>query len=138
MQTGRSEQVREPLPCEVIVMREDFGDALLCHVLHRDAIGEAVRDTTGKKIEVWPGSYRLNLTRPEVAEYQAHYACQRMLANQLMYDGCFFDNFMTTQSWQTHATSPCRRPSGAVVAGHGKPDEQESLRQARGAKASLP
>jgi hypothetical protein len=42
MQTGRSEQVREPLPCEVIVMREDFGDALLAHALHRDAIGEAV------------------------------------------------------------------------------------------------
>ncbi len=101
-------------------MREDFGDALLAHALHRDAIGEAVRDTTGKKIEVWPGSYRLNLTRPEVAEYQAHYAYQRMLANQLMYDGCFFDNFMTTQSWQTHDIYD--RP--VQLDGDGKPDDK--------------
>jgi hypothetical protein len=61
-----------------------------------------LRDTSGKKIEVWPGSYRLNLTRPEVADYQARYAYQLMLESSLRYDGCFFDNFMMTQSWQTH------------------------------------
>ncbi len=33
-----------------------------------------LRDTTGRKIEVWPGAFRLNLTRPEVVEYQARYA----------------------------------------------------------------
>ncbi len=54
-----------------------------------------LRDTTGRKIEVWPGTFRLNLTRPEVAEYQAHYAYQQMLKSGLMVDGCFFDNFMT-------------------------------------------
>ena len=61
-----------------------------------------LRDTTGRKIEVWPGAFRLNLTRPEVAEYQARYAYQRMLESGLMYDGCFFDNFMMSQSWQVH------------------------------------
>ena len=61
-----------------------------------------LRDTTGRKIEVWPGAYRLNLTRPEVAEYQARYAYQRMLESGLMLDGCFFDNFMMSQSWLTH------------------------------------
>ena len=61
-----------------------------------------LRDTTGRKIEVWPGAYRLNLTRPEVAEYQARYAYQKMIESGLMYDGCFFDNFMMSQRWLTH------------------------------------
>ena len=58
-----------------------------------------LRDTTGQKIEVWPGAYRLNLTRPEVAQYQARYAYQKMIESGLMYDGCFFDNFMMSQRW---------------------------------------
>jgi len=61
-----------------------------------------LRDTTGRKIEVWPGTFRLNLTKPDVAEYQARYAYQRMLKSGLMVDGCFFDNFMTSQRWLTH------------------------------------
>ena len=35
-----------------------------------------LKDVNGNKIEVWPGSYRLNLTKPYVAEYQARYAYQ--------------------------------------------------------------
>jgi hypothetical protein len=58
-----------------------------------------LKDTQGRRIEVWPGSYRLNLTKPYVAEYQAHYACQLILDSGLSYDGCFFDNFFTSQSW---------------------------------------
>ena len=57
-----------------------------------------LHDTKGNKIEVWPGSYRLNLTKPYVAEYQARWAYRKILDNELMYDGCFFDNFFTTQS----------------------------------------
>ncbi len=60
-----------------------------------------LKDINGNKIEVWPGSYRLNLTKSYVAEYQAHYAYQRMLDGGLLYDGVFFDNVFTTQSWQT-------------------------------------
>jgi hypothetical protein len=61
-----------------------------------------LKDVNGNLIEVWPGSYRLNLTRLEVAEYQAHYAYQTLLDRGLMADGVFFDNVMTTQSWLTH------------------------------------
>ncbi|MBI4873540.1 MAG: carbohydrate binding domain-containing protein [Acidobacteria bacterium] len=58
-----------------------------------------LHDTTGSRIEVWPGTYRLNLTKQYVAEYQARYAYERILESGLMVDGCFFDNFFTTQSW---------------------------------------
>ncbi len=61
-----------------------------------------LHDISGNRIEVWPGSFRLNVTKPYVAEYQARYAAQRILDNDLMFDGCFFDNVMTTQSWATH------------------------------------
>jgi len=60
-----------------------------------------LHDVDGKRIEVWPGAHRLNLTKPEVAAYQAHYAYQLMLEADLLYDGCFFDNVMTSQSWLT-------------------------------------
>jgi hypothetical protein len=60
-----------------------------------------LHDIHGKKIEVWPGSYRLNLTKTYVADYQAHSAYDLLLKNNLICDGMFFDNVMTTQSWQT-------------------------------------
>ncbi len=87
-----------------------------------------LRDTTGRKIEVWPGAYRLNLTRPEVAEYQARYAYQRMLESHLMYDGCFFDNFMMTQSWLTHDIYD--RPVQLDGDGDGKPDAKDAFDRA--------
>jgi hypothetical protein len=58
-----------------------------------------LKDVHGKKIEVWNGAYRLNLTRPEVAAFQAQYAYQRQLDKGLSMDGVFFDNFFTSQSW---------------------------------------
>jgi len=60
-----------------------------------------LKDTSGKRIEVWNGAYRLNITRPEVAKYQAQFAYQRLLDMNLCMDGMFFDNFMTSQSWVT-------------------------------------
>jgi Hypothetical glycosyl hydrolase family 15/Carbohydrate binding domain len=87
-----------------------------------------LRDTTGKKIEVWPGAYRLNLTRPEVAEYQARYAYQRMIESGLMYDGCFFDNFMMTQRWLTHDIYD--RPVQLDADGDGKPDDKDAFDRA--------
>jgi len=38
-----------------------------------------LKDIYGNRLEVWPNSFRLNLTKPYVAEYQARYAYQRML-----------------------------------------------------------
>jgi hypothetical protein len=60
-----------------------------------------LKDIHGQRIEVWPGSYRLNLTKPYVADYQARFAYQTVLDAGLQADGVFFDNVMTTQSWQT-------------------------------------
>ena len=60
-----------------------------------------MKDVHGNKIEVWPGSYRLNLTKSYVAEYQANFAYQSFLNTGLMADGVFFDNFFTSQSWLT-------------------------------------
>jgi hypothetical protein len=87
-----------------------------------------LRDTTGKKIEVWPGAYRINLTRPEVAEYQARYAYQKMLEAGLMIDGCFFDNFMMTQRWLNHDIYD--RPVALDADGDGKPDNKDAFDKA--------
>lgn len=60
-----------------------------------------LKDIHGNRIEVWPGSYRLNLTKSYVADYQARFAYQTVLDTGLMADGVFFDNVMTSQSWLT-------------------------------------
>jgi hypothetical protein len=87
-----------------------------------------LRDTTGRKIEVWPGAYRLNLTRPEVAQYQARYAYQRMIESGLLYDGCFFDNFMMSQRWLTHDIYD--RPVQLDADGDGRPDDKDAFDKA--------
>ena len=87
-----------------------------------------LRDTTGQKVEVWPGAYRLNLTRPEVAEYQARYAYQKMIESGLLYDGCFFDNFMMSQRWLTHDIYD--RPVQLDADGDGQPDDKDAFDKA--------
>ncbi len=61
-----------------------------------------LKDIYGNRLEVWPNSYRLNLTKPYVAEYKARAAYQLMLDKDLMFDGVFFDNVFTTQSWRKY------------------------------------
>ena len=58
-----------------------------------------LHDTKGKRIEVWPGAWRVNLTRPEVATMQARFAYDQMMKIDLAQDGMFFDNFFVDQSW---------------------------------------
>lgn len=87
-----------------------------------------LRDTTGQKVEVWPGAYRLNLTRPEVAQYQARYAYQKMIESGLLYDGCFFDNFMMSQRWLTHDIYD--RPVQLDADGDGRPDDKDAFDKA--------
>ena len=58
-----------------------------------------LHDTKGNRIEVWPGAWRVNLTRPEVATMQARFAYDQMLKSNLAQDGMFFDNFFLDQSW---------------------------------------
>jgi len=58
-----------------------------------------LKDVHGHRIEVWPGDFRLNLTKPEVAKFQAQYAYEQLLKSDLMYDGVFVDNVFLSQSW---------------------------------------
>jgi hypothetical protein len=80
-----------------------------------------LHDIHGKRLEVWPGSYRLNLTKSYVADYQAHTAYDLLLKDNLVCDGMFFDNVMTTQSWQT--TDMYGNPFVVDANDDGKPDD---------------
>jgi hypothetical protein len=95
----------DPNPDQVITLRQLNPNILILssiNAVENDGLPDDyyLKDVNGHLIEVWPGSFRLNLTKNYVAEYQAHYAYQKMLDGGLMYDGMFFDNVMTTQSWQ--------------------------------------
>lgn len=57
-----------------------------------------LKDVNGRRQETWTGSYRLNITKPYVAEYQAKLAYNKILENNLMIDGLLFDNIETTIS----------------------------------------
>ncbi|EDQ85803.1 uncharacterized protein MONBRDRAFT_28820 [Monosiga brevicollis MX1] len=58
------------------------------------------------RLSTWPGSYRLDLTKPEVALYKAQHMYSLVFggsnasAPALPYDGIFVDNVYMTQSWQ--------------------------------------
>ncbi|MEO1289893.1 MAG: carbohydrate binding domain-containing protein, partial [Chloroflexota bacterium] len=59
-----------------------------------------LHDVDGNRVEVWPGSYRLNLTKPEVAELVAYSIYQEHLEYEMQFDGVFIDNVFLSQSWQ--------------------------------------
>jgi hypothetical protein len=87
-----------------------------------------LKDVNGKKIEVWNGAYRLNLTKPEVAAFQAQYAYKRALDRNLCLDGMFFDNFFTSQSWVT--ADMWGNPVQIDADGDGKADDPDALNKA--------
>lgn len=60
-----------------------------------------LKDTTGKLIEVWPGAFRVNIAKPEVARFKAQEAYKTIEDTGFMADGCFFDNFLLMPSWLT-------------------------------------
>lgn len=84
-----------------------------------------LKDIHGQRIEVWPGSYRLNLTKRYVAEHQARYAYQTVLDSGMMADGVFFDNVMTSQSWLT--SDIYGNPVQIDADEDGFPDDPEAL-----------
>jgi hypothetical protein len=61
--------------------------------------GYYLQDINGNRVEVWPGYYRLNLAKLEVAEFMARNAYERVIDSDMMYDGMFFDNVFLSQSW---------------------------------------
>lgn len=84
-----------------------------------------LRDTRGNRIEVWPGSYRLNLTKLEVAEFLAQYAYQQLVQSRLAFDGIFFDNFNTSISWMK--ADYLGRPIQIDANNDGQPDDPIAL-----------
>ena len=58
-----------------------------------------LKDVNGNKILNWVDAYRVNVTRPEVAEYMAKEAARFIIEHDMMYDGIFFDNVQFTQAW---------------------------------------
>lgn len=83
------------------------------------------------RCEVWPGSYRLDLTNPDVARFKAATARQLVLRGgweghpvdgtnaSLPFDGIFTDNVFLTQSWLTSCLDG--RPFYPDPLGTGKP-----------------
>ncbi|MGH9767045.1 MAG: putative glycoside hydrolase [Blastocatellia bacterium] len=84
-----------------------------------------LKDTKGNRIEVWPGSYRLNLTKPEVAEFLAQYAYQQIVQSHLAFDGIFFDNFFTSISWMK--VDRFGNPIQIDADSNGQPDDPTAL-----------
>ena len=84
-----------------------------------------LHDVNGKRIEVWPGAFRLNLTRPEVASFQAQYAYQQLVKKGMVYDGIFFDNFFVSQSGLK--ADMWGNPVQLDADGDGKPDDPATL-----------
>lgn len=84
----------------------------------------------GNRISDWPtpGTYLLNLTKPEVADFMANYAYQVLLQSGLIYDGIFFDNFHTTipQPYPDYNGNPHEIDAN----GDGKPDDAVALNAA--------
>ena len=87
-----------------------------------------LKDVNGKKIEVWNGAYRLNLTKPDVATFQAQFAYKRFLDRNLCLDGMFFDNFFTSESWLKK--DMWGNPVQIDADGDGKPDDPATLDKA--------
>lgn len=80
-----------------------------------------LKDIHGQRIEVWPGAYRLNMTRPEVVQYQANFAYHLLLDQGLIMDGMFFDNVLLKQSNLTHDV--WGNPVQVDADGDGLPDD---------------
>jgi len=87
-----------------------------------------LKDTKGNRIETWPGNppgYRLNLTKPEVAEFLAQRAYQQLVQSRLAFDGIFFDSFFTSISWMK--TDRFGRAIQIDANNDGQPDDPVTL-----------
>ena len=86
-----------------------------------------LKDIHGNKIQNWPtpGSYLLNLTKPEVATYLAQLGYQYLVDNGLVYDGIFWDNVFLSISWYT--TDVFGNPVQIDANGDGIPDDPSTL-----------
>jgi hypothetical protein len=87
-----------------------------------------LKDIHGQPIEIYPQSYEMNLTKPEVAEFIANLAYQSIVQSNLGLDGIFFDSFnlqvpATFVDWHGNALE-------VDANGDGVPDDQATLNAA--------
>ena len=78
-------------------------------------------DVSGERITLWPGSYRLNLTKPEVVEFNVQRIQQRMLDADMLFDGVFFDSFILAVS--IHKKDAYDNPIRIDADGDGQEDD---------------
>lgn len=57
-----------------------------------------LKDVSGQRIRLWPDSYRLNMTNPEVVELNVQRLKKTILESDLLFDGAFFDSFIVDAS----------------------------------------
>ena len=87
--------------------------------------GYYLRDVSGERITLWPGSQRLNVTKREVAEFDGQRIKQTMLAADMLFDGVFFDSF--TLGVSTHKQDAYGNPIRIDADGDGREDDPEVL-----------
>ncbi|TFG82338.1 MAG: hypothetical protein E4H20_07875 [Spirochaetales bacterium] len=65
------------------------------HFNHEPDVPESwyLRDADGQCICMWPNSFRLNVTIPEVVEYNARRIQKILVDSDYFFDGAFFDSF---------------------------------------------
>ncbi len=86
-----------------------------------------LKDTEGRRICLWPGSFRLNVTNPEVVEYNARRIQKILSDSDYLFDGAFFDSFNT--EFGPHRDS-YGRPFTVDADNDGKPDDPAAFARA--------
>ncbi len=84
-----------------------------------------LKDTKGQRIVLWPGSQRLNITRPEVVAYNVERVKRSILDSGLLLDGAFFDSYSFNVSWTK--SDSYGRPIAIDADNDGQADDPASL-----------
>ncbi len=84
-----------------------------------------LHDVSGQRITLWPGSFRLNLTNPDVVAFNVERVRRTMLGAELLFDGVFFDSFMLGVSF--YKTDSYGKPIKIDADGDGKEDDPVAL-----------
>lgn len=84
-----------------------------------------LKDVSGERITLWPGTYRLNLTKPEVVEFNVKRLQKTMLDADLLFDGAFFDSFILQLS--IYKTDSYGKPIQIDANEDGIPDDPTTI-----------
>lgn len=84
-----------------------------------------LKDVSGQRITLWPGTYRLNLTKPEVVAFNVHRLQETIKNSDMLFDGAFFDSFILDISGQKYDSYG--NPIQIDADGDGVPDNPATL-----------